>query len=305
MAPVTPTKADKAKKLAEIAEATRGIAALRVNEVPKLPSRDAGSAIDDTDDVDSDYAKRQKSLTQQRRAEKRGLKVVSFQDVLPFKAVPIVLPLSLRHLESVVALERASFTNPEHRAKQETVSPDCPSHLEFPQTCPGLCFGLFCTVNPAEAEAKGWDIETLSTAHEVETGRQNGAKHVLLACVIATKTLGSRITDGDMACPEKWKELKGMSTDIGHQKCGRTIAIHSVAVAPKLQGHGLGKLILKSYLQHMNSAGMGDRVIVRCQYHNIYFFEKFSFLYTGPSSALTGGLGFHDLVSPSLLSRLH
>ncbi len=135
MPPVTPIKAEKVKKKEVVAENRDAVGGLRTARAIQSLGRDGGSAIDDSDDVDSDYAKHQKSLAHQRRIEKRGGKTLSVQDILPFKVVPIILPLSIRDLESVVALQNAAFTDPNHRASGETV---CLTRFAIRQMTPDM-----------------------------------------------------------------------------------------------------------------------------------------------------------------------
>ena len=122
---------------------------------------------------------------------------------------------------------------------------------------------MFCTVVPEEA--KDFDLATLRMAKPVETDRENGAVSVLLAHIISTRSNDRAVTDADMSYPSNWKSAQGKSADVGHQECGRTVSIHSLAVAPRLQGCGLGKLIMKSYLQQINFSGTADRVSLICQ----------------------------------------
>lgn len=123
--------------------------------------------------------------------------------------------------------------------------------------------GLFCTVVPSQA--KDFDIETLATARPVETDRADKAVSVLLAHVVSTRSCSDVVTDNDMDYPRDWRERGGRSAAVGHQEAGRTLAMHSLAVSPRLQGCGLGKMILKSYLQQMNNSGTADRVALICQ----------------------------------------
>lgn len=130
-------------------------------------------------------------------------------------------------------------------------------------TCPELCLGVFCTAVPSQTT--GCDIETLATARPVETDRADKAVSVLLAHIISTRCCGETITDADMDYPKDWQSLRGKSVDLGHQESGRTVGIHSLAVSPKLQGCGIGKMIVKAYLQQMNNSGLADRVSLLCQ----------------------------------------
>lgn len=67
-----------------------------------------------------------------------------------------------------------------------------------------------------------------------------------------------------MEIPAGWRTSQGKHVEKGHQEGGRTICVHSLAVSPKLQGCGLGKLIMKSFLQQMKSLG-AERVALICQ----------------------------------------
>lgn len=102
-------------------------------------------------------------------------------------------------------------------------------------------------------------------AKPVETDRENGAVSVLLAHIIATGSQSSVITDSDMDYPKDWKTAGFRESKVGHRESSRTVAIHSLAVVPRLQGCGLGKLILKAYLQQINNSGIADRVVLICE----------------------------------------
>lgn len=67
-----------------------------------------------------------------------------------------------------------------------------------------------------------------------------------------------------MEIPAGWRASQGEQADKGHREGGRTICVHSLAVSPKLQGCGLGKLIMKSFLQQMKNLG-AERVALICQ----------------------------------------
>jgi ribosomal protein S18 acetylase RimI-like enzyme len=118
--------------------------------------------------------------------------------------------------------------------------------------------GLFCTVAPGSL--KDWEIDTLKTANPVETGRNDGAVSVLFAHIISTRTDSELVTDKAMDYPRDFRTVKPNTSGLGHLEVGRTVAIHSLAVHPKLQGCGLGKLIMKSYMQQINNSGTADRI---------------------------------------------
>ncbi len=133
-------------------------------------------------------------------------------------------------------------------------------------TCAELCMGVFCTVVPSNT--KGWEIDTLHTAHTVETGRDDAAVSVLLAHIVATRTHDEVVTDDSMSYPHGDNTAKSngdADPRIGHQEFGRTVCIHSLAVHPKLQGVGIGKLIVKAYMQQVKNSALADRVALICQ----------------------------------------
>lgn len=109
----------------------------------------------------------------------------------------------------------------------------------------------------------GGDAEALvGVGRPVETGRENGAISVLLGHVIATKTDSKVATDASMDYPRDWQDERPAPSEVGHLEEGRTIVLHSVAMAPQVQGRGLGRVLLLAYMQHMNGAGIADRLVL-------------------------------------------
>jgi len=243
------------------------------NPNPPLPT---DQAVDESDDADGEFVTLQKTLSQKRRAAKDSPES-RLHKAFPFPYLPNIRPLTISDYSSCVGLEKAAFPHPEHRASPEKVRYVFVNYLPLIHvanilsiqfeyrltTCPELSLGLFCTVIPEQA--KGWDIETLSTANPVETDRADKAVSVLLAHIVSTKCCGEVVSDADMDYPKDWRTLGGKSTSVGHQESGRNIALHSLAVSPKLQGCGLGQTIVKAYLQQMNNSGLADRVSLICQ----------------------------------------
>jgi len=133
-------------------------------------------------------------------------------------------------------------------------------------------------------------------ARAVETYRENKAVTVLLAHIVATRGCGEGVQERDMDYPRDWRATQGKGAAVGHQEHGRTINVHSLAVLPKLHGCGLGKLIMKSYLQHMKDSGTADRVALICQDYLVSYYERFGFRHVGESKAEFGGGGWHDMV---------
>lgn len=264
------------------------IAAKKKDEAPADPPK-GDDAIDDSEDLDEDYVDMQKTISGGRQRVIRG----GIQEILPFTFSPNVRPLTHSDLESCTVLEAAAFSE-EHRADRDKIQYRL-------LACPELCLGLFCTVVPSKA--KDFDVDTLATAKPVETGREDGAVSVLLAHVIATRCNGDLVTDTAMDYPKDFRECRANKTSLGHQEAGRTVALHSLAVHPKLQGCGLGKLLMKAYLQQTKNAALADRVSLICQDYLVNYYVKHGFKHLGPSAAGFGGGGWHDMVSQTACYR--
>ncbi|KAK8868688.1 acyl-CoA N-acyltransferase [Apiospora arundinis] len=248
-----------------------------------LEDEDNEGAIDDSEDLDDETAHLQqvKSETRRRQSQVGGNRI---QQLLPVPFLPNIRPLTISDLESCVALEDASFSCPEHRCTREKFEYRLKNSAE-------ICMGLFVTVSLEKA--KKFEIDTVRTAWPVETGRD--AVSVLLAHVVATKCDGDVITDDAMDYPRDFRTVKANATKLGHQESGRTVALHSLAVHPKLQGCGLAKLLMKSYMQQVNNSGTADRISLICQHYLVDFYRKFGFTNLGPSKATFGGGGWHDM----------
>lgn len=103
----------------------------------------------------------------------------------------------------------------------------------------------------------------LDFAHPVETKRPGKGKSVLLAHIIATASNSEVVTDKEMGVPADWKTTVGPS-EVGHVEGGQTICMHSLAVSPKLQGCGLGKLVINAFVQRME-VRKAERIALICQ----------------------------------------
>lgn len=248
------------------------------------------NAIDDSEDVDEDFANLQKTISNTRKQQSKPLDDERAAHVLGFPFLPLIRPLTISDLESCVALENAAFHNPAHRCS--------PEKFDYRLTsCPELCMGLFCTVS--KENAKSLDtlcIDTLKTARPVETGRDDGAVSVLFAHIVSTRSNSEVVTDNDMDWPRDFRTSRPNKSGLGHQEGGRTITLHSLAVHPKLQGCGLGKLIMKAYIQQIRMSDTADRISLICQDHLINYYLKHGFKDKGPSVATFGGGGWRDMV---------
>ncbi|KAJ2987621.1 hypothetical protein NUW58_g4403 [Xylaria curta] len=103
-----------------------------------------------------------------------------------------------------------------------------------------------------------------------------------------------------MDYPHDYKTANGHDNvdkpHVGHQNTGRTVCVHSLSVHPKLQGVGLGKLIMKAYLQQVKNAAIADRVALICREYLVNYYKRFGFSHVGPSEANFGGGGWHNMV---------
>ncbi|KAK3306645.1 uncharacterized protein B0T15DRAFT_492178 [Chaetomium strumarium] len=252
------------------------------------PSREHDQAVDESSDVDGDFAELQKMLSQKRRAAKDSPET-RLREALPFitEFVPFIRPLTVSDVDSCIALENACFSNPAHRAS--------PEKLEYRLTvCPELSLGIFLTVIPEQANDLG--IETLPHAKPVETGRADGAVSMLLAHIVSSRCRGDIVTDSDMDYPKDWRNQKSRAAEVGHQESGTTVGLHSLAVLPRLHRSGLGQMIMKAYLDQMRGYGVVNRVALICQDHLVSYYERLGFKNLGESKAQFGGGGWNDMV---------
>ena len=88
----------------------------------------------------------------------------------------------------------------------------------------------------------------------------------------------------------------------GHHENGRTIAVHSLAVLPAYQGRGLGKTVMKSYVQRMETSGIADRISLLAHEGLIKFYQSLGFDDKGPSDVTFGGGGWTNMVYNMLSS---
>ena len=86
-----------------------------------LEDEDNEGAIDDSEDLDDETAHNQQIRSETRRRQSR-MGDSRIQLLLPVRFSPNIRPLTISDLESCVALENASFSNPGHRCTREKVS---------------------------------------------------------------------------------------------------------------------------------------------------------------------------------------
>ncbi|KAL9116349.1 MAG: hypothetical protein Q9187_007126 [Circinaria calcarea] len=225
---------------------------------------------------------------------------------------PYVQTLSVQDLESCVALENAAFPE-QKRYSRET--------LEYLlTTCPELCLGLFSSTKISPSA----ETEPSHKAAQVPDSSTPSHRAILLAHVIATQSDSPTITDVNMDIPSSFRShpnhtgRQDASTSIsgssppsdtkplvpakdappvppkdniparGHVPNGHTLAIHSLAVLPTHQNRLLGRTIIKSYLQRMESAGLADGAVLIAPPKLVNWFARVGFRDSGPSQTNLG-----------------
>ncbi|POS86922.1 hypothetical protein EPUL_001424, partial [Erysiphe pulchra] len=198
---------------------------------------------------------------------------------------PYIRLLTPSDLDSCEVLERLAYDDSRNCASREK--------LEYRLSkCGELCQGLFCTVVPGSE----FQAETLATSNPVETGRQNGALSVLLGYIIATKTNDPIASLDSMGFPDDWRSQNPVLTNVGHQENGRNVVIHSVAVLPGFRSRGIGKILVKSFMQQVIGAEISDRITIIAHQEKVAWYEKMDFKNLGLSGVEFGSGGWYDMV---------
>ncbi|KAK1058626.1 hypothetical protein LTR74_013264 [Friedmanniomyces endolithicus] len=218
---------------------------------------------------------------------------------------PYTQTLSLSDIESCILLEEATFP-PEERCTREKF------HYRL-RHCGELSLGIFTSLTDST-------VPTAATASPVYSGAPK-RKSVLLGHIIATKTTNPTVKDEDMAVPSSSSSSSSSTpTDnpasetastqqslspapaaappvpAGHKEEGRTLAIHSLAILPQYQRHGLGRTLLQAYLQRMESHAIGDRAALIAHEGLVPFYERFGFVNRGRSGVEFAGGWWWDMV---------
>ncbi|EPE31340.1 Acyl-CoA N-acyltransferases (Nat) [Glarea lozoyensis ATCC 20868] len=208
---------------------------------------------------------------------------------------PYVRPLTISDLDSCEALENSAFSEVERASREK---------LRYRLTkCGELCIGLFTTVVPSP---KCLQSPTLGAARLVESCRDDGAVSVMLGHVVSSKTTSPTCTDASMDYPKDWEstigdvkkgqdDLSGHGA-IGHQEQGRTVVLHSVAIAPGFQGRGMGGVLMKSYISSIAGSGVADRLALLAHEEKVEWYEKLGFVSKGPSAVKGCGGNWIDMV---------
>ena len=176
-------------------------------------------------------------------------------------------------------------------------------------TCPTLSLGLFSstTALPTSATQAAFD------AARPPDSSTPSHRAVLLGHVIATLTDALAVTDASMEISKSFPSHPNYlptalpppdprdAESSGHRPLGRTIAIHSVCILPTHQNLGLGKTLLKAYMQRMESSGIADRIALLAHPELVgWYVGKFGFEERGESKVTFGGGRWRELVCRKL-----
>ncbi|KAM0558236.1 hypothetical protein ACHAPJ_004923 [Fusarium lateritium] len=192
-----------------------------------------------------------------------------------------VRQLNINDLERSLVVETAAFPPAEAATREK---------IEYRlSVCPELCIGLFLREGASLPSTIPQDIPfiTESTSND----------DVLLAHVISTKTTNKPVRDEDMAYPSNWKSDPQADYDVGHKKDGGTIALHALAVSPDYQRSGLGKAIMRAYIERMKQTKTADRISILTYDRLVPYYQKLGFEHYGKSESEYAGIAWHDLVS--------
>jgi hypothetical protein len=94
----------------------------------------------------------------------------------------------------------------------------------------------------------------------------------------SSKTTSPTCTDACMDYPKDWETTLGQQNSsgpnaTGHEEQGRTVVLHSVAIAPGFQNRGMGGVLMKSYVASIVGAGVADRFALLA--HEVCFSDFF------------------------------
>jgi ribosomal protein S18 acetylase RimI-like enzyme len=101
-----------------------------------------------------------------------------------------------------------------------------------------------------------------------------------------------------MNVPEGWNSSTAIdaSPATGHKPGGRTVALHSLAVLPELQGSRVGTTLLRAFIQMVKDAKIVDRISLITFDRLVPWYKRFGFENKGKSKTEYAGKEFYDLV---------
>ncbi|KAK1703138.1 acetyltransferase [Colletotrichum lupini] len=191
--------------------------------------------------------------------------------------------LLVNDLDRCVIVEAAAFPPAEAATREK---------IEYRLTvCPELCLGLFVRKGKSSPESV---IRQGITP--VYSPSETSSRDELIAHTISTKSISPVVTDEDMAVPSAWKINPTATYDVGHRPEGRTITLHSLAVAPHFQKSGYGKTLMAYYIEHMMQTAQAERISILTYDRLVSYYEKLGFTHYGKSQSEYAGVAWHDLV---------
>ena len=97
--------------------------------------------------------------------------------------------------------------------------------------------------------------------------------------------------------PEYASQPRLLDEKRGHMEDGRTICIHSFGVLPSYQKKGLGRVLMRSYQQRMETCGIADRIALLTHGHLEAMYKSMGYGERGESHVQFGGGRWTDMVS--------
>ncbi|OHF01672.1 acetyltransferase [Colletotrichum orchidophilum] len=191
-------------------------------------------------------------------------------------------PLSVSDLDQCVTVETAAFPPAEAATREK---------IEYRLTvCPQICLGLFARESRSNSE--GATHQGAIPAFNPPNATKNDK---LIAHTISTKSLSPVVQDEDMSVPPTWKTEPTATYNVGHQPKGRTITLHSLAVAPPFQKLGHGKTLMTHYIEHMRQTAQAERISILTYDRLVSYYQKLGFIHYGKSRCEYAGVAWHDL----------
>ena len=125
--------------------------------------------------------------------------------------------------------------------------------------------------------------------------------------IVATKTTALVVTDESMEMPDDAGTAGGDAAVVeveqqgkekkGHNSRGSTIAIHTIGILPSYQRQGLGRTLMRGYLQRMEQQEVGRRVALIAHGPLVEMYKAMGFTSKGESKVKFAGGGWEDLVN--------
>lgn len=153
--------------------------------------------------------------------------------------------------------------------------------------CPELCYGLFARAGTSNPQI------TARPTLNVEAGSEEDE---LIAHTISTKSNTRAVKDEDMVIATNWQTDPKADHGEGHRPTGRSLALHSLAVAPAHQSLGFGKALMKAYIEQMRQEDDVDRISILTYDRLVPYYKKLGFTHYGKSASEYAGIAWHDLV---------